>query len=190
MANIRQLGFLAAMALGMVAGCADGPAPTQPSLYTNLNQTGVKVDPVEALAIINNYRLNHGLNPLELNDKLAAAAQEQADAMASADKVSHALTRDKTLKKRMDRAGYDAANAAENISAGYWTLAEAFSGWRDSKRHNANMLRKGVTEMGIATQFRPDAKYKVFWALIVAAPDEREQRPRMDQSLPISLLTQ
>ena len=59
----------------------------------------------------------------------------------------------------------------ENISAGYHTLAEAFSGWRDSPSHRANMLKSGVTRMGIAAVYAPGSKYKVFWALILAAPD-------------------
>ena len=63
--------------------------------------------------------------------------------------------------------------AAENISAGYHTLAEAFSGWRDSPPHRANMLLSGASRMGIAAVYAPNSKYKVFWALILAAPDDK-----------------
>ena len=35
------------------------------------------------------------------------------------------------------------------------------------------MLRSGVTKMGIAAVYSPGTKYKVFWALILAAPDDR-----------------
>jgi hypothetical protein len=34
------------------------------------------------------------------------------------------------------------------------------------------MLLKGVTEIGIAAIYEPNSKYKVFWALIIAAPAE------------------
>ena len=71
------------------------------------------------------------------------------------------------------RSGYDAKVAVENIGAGYHTLAEAFSGWRDSPPHRANMLHSGVTKMGIAAVYSPNSKYKVFWTLILAAPDDR-----------------
>jgi uncharacterized protein YkwD len=53
-------------------------------------------------------------------------------------------------------------------------LAEAFSGWRDSPPHRANMLKPGVTRMGIAAVYAPNSKYKVFWTLIMASPDDRE----------------
>ena len=59
--------------------------------------------------------------------------------------------------------------AVENVSAGYHTLAEAFSGWRDSPPHKANMLKNGVTKLGIAASYAPNTKYKVFWTLILAS---------------------
>jgi uncharacterized protein YkwD len=34
------------------------------------------------------------------------------------------------------------------------------------------MLNSGVTRMGIATVYTPKSKYKVYWTLILAAPDE------------------
>ena len=61
----------------------------------------------------------------------------------------------------------------DSIGAGYHTLAEAFSGWRDSPPHRANMLHSGVTKMGIAAVYSANSKYKVFWALVLAAPDDR-----------------
>ena len=64
--------------------------------------------------------------------------------------------------------------AVENISAGYHTLAEAFSGWRDSPPHKANMLNRSVTRMGIAAVYAPNSKYKVFWTLIMAAARHAE----------------
>ncbi len=64
----------------------------------------------------------------------------------------------------MKNSGFDAKVAVENISAGYHTLAEAFSGWRDSPPHRANMLNQGATRMGIAAAYAPNSKYKVYWA--------------------------
>lgn len=181
-------GAILAFAAVALTGCLESTSPQTPALYTNLGAGNVSVDPQEALSMLNAYRLRNGLNALALSDKLSQAAQEEADAMARAEKVSHALSKDLTLPKRLERAGYDAAIATENISAGYWTLAEAFSGWRDSKRHNENMLREGVTEMGIATQFRGDAKYKVFWSMVLAKPDENPQNNGpLTQTLPSAL---
>ena len=65
--------------------------------------------------------------------------------------------------------------AVENVSAGYHTLAEAFSGWRDSPPHRANMLKSGVTKLGIAASYAPNTKYKVFWTLILASTEPRDK---------------
>ncbi len=180
----------AAVATLLVASCSNGPGPSSPAMYDNLGRGDVSVNPQAALNMLNAYRQRHGLSTLTLNEKLNEAAQEEADAMAKAVKVSHALTPNLTLIKRLKRAGYDPVLATENIGAGYWTLAEAFSGWRDSRKHNKNMLKKGVTEMGIATQFRGDAKYKVFWSLILAKPDDGINRQPLSQTRPSALFAQ
>jgi len=91
--------------------------------------------------------------------------------MAASGKMEHDAGR--PFQDRMRNSGFDASVAVENISAGYHTLAEAFSGWRDSPPHRANMLNSGVTRMGIAAVYTPKSKYKVFWSLILAAPGER-----------------
>jgi len=34
------------------------------------------------------------------------------------------------------------------------------------------MLKSGATHMGIAAVYAPGSKYKVFWTLILAAPEQ------------------
>ena len=70
----------------------------------------------------------------------------------------------------MASIGEPATYAVENVSGGYRTLAEAFSGWRDSPKHNKVMLDDKVTRLGIATAYSPRAKHKVFWSLVMAGP--------------------
>jgi uncharacterized protein YkwD len=108
---------------------------------------------------------------VSLDPQLMRMAEQQARAMASRNRFEHDAAG--PFAQRIKRSGYDAKIAVENIGAGYHTLAEAFSGWRDSPPHRANMLRSGVTKMGIAAIYAPQSKYKVFWALILAAPDDR-----------------
>jgi len=106
-----------------------------------------------------------------LDPELMKLAEAQAQAMASRDTLSHDVAR--SFHDRLKGGGYRARIAAENVGAGYHTLAQAFSGWRDSPPHRDNMLLKGATRMGIAAAYAPKSKYKVFWALILAEPDER-----------------
>ena len=170
-------GPVAALAiLTMVAGCADtarGPSE-EPSFYQSMNSAGASVDAATAASMISGYRRNHGQGAVKLNSTLMRMAAEQSRAMAARDKLDHNLVR--SLPDRLTRSGYDAGVAVENIGAGYHTLAEAFSGWRDSPQHRANMLRGGVTEMGIAVAYNGRSKYKVYWTLIMAAPDAAPKR--------------
>ena len=151
-------------------GCSDEKPSGQPSFYRSMAAADAKVDAKAAQSMISGYRRNNGLGIVVLDDKLMKLAEEQARAMASKNRFEHDAAG--PFAQRIKR-GYDAKVAVENIGAGYHTLAEAFSGWRDSPPHRANMLHSGVTKMGIAAVYSPNSKYKVFWALILATPDDR-----------------
>ena len=157
-------------ALCLIGSCADNYVPkSEPSFYRNLAQPGAQLDAAAAASMISGYRANNGLPVVALDADLMRLAQAQAEVMAKRDKLDHGAG--KPFVQRLKASGYDAKRAAENISAGYHTLAEAFSGWRDSNPHRANMLLEGVMQMGIAAIYEPNSKYKVFWALIMASPD-------------------
>src|SRR5262245_42223158 len=163
----------AGLSLAMLAACVsdqDPPASGDPSFYRSMASAGASLDAPTAASMISGYRSNNGLSAVTIDPALMKLAQAQARAMAARDKLDHNIIRDFT--GRLKASGYDAKVAAENIGAGYHTLAEAFSGWRDSPSHRRNMLLPGATQMGIAAVYAPNSKYKVFWALILAAPDQ------------------
>lgn len=140
-----------------------------PAMYVNMAEPGAHLDPVAAASMISQYRQNNGLGAVTVDPNLMALAQTQSGVMAEKNKLDHDVRA--PLAKRLSTAGYPAAVAVENVSAGYHTLAEAFSGWRDSPPHKANMLKSGVTKLGIAASYAPNTKYKVFWTLILASTD-------------------
>jgi uncharacterized protein YkwD len=162
--------LLAALALGMLAGCATYEPKGVPSFYRDLAQPGAALDAQAAASMISGYRTNNGLPAVSLDPTLMRLAEAQAQVMAKRDKLDH--NAGKPFVARLKASGYDAKRAAENIGAGYHTLAEAFSGWRQSPPHKANMLLSGVTRIGIAAVYTPASKYKVYWSLILAEPDD------------------
>jgi uncharacterized protein YkwD len=163
---------LGAAPLGlMLAGCAETvPAPPAPaaetSLYVSMARPGASLDAAAARDMIALYRRNNGLGGLTIDPGLMAQARAQADSMAASGKLSHELNG--SLTNRLNNAGYRNAAAVENVSAGYDTMAEVFSGWRNSPPHNANLLAPRMTRMGIAAAYNPNTRYKVFWALVMA----------------------
>lgn len=172
LARYAVLGVIGAAAAVALAGCTDVPKQEQPTFYQSLASPNAALDANAAASMISGYRANNGLAALSIDPELMRLADAQARAMAERDRITHSPG-GAAFIQRLRRSGYDAKVAAENISAGYHTLAEAFSGWRDSPSHRANMLHRGVTKMGIAAAYAPGTKYKVFWALILAAPDDR-----------------
>ena len=156
--------------LALLGACAGDPPAGEPSFYRSLAVSGAQLDPATAASMISGYRRNNGLGAVSVDPELMALAQAQAQAMASRDKLGHEVLG--AFDERLRLHGYRAKTAAENIGAGHHTLAEAFSSWRGSPPHRANMLLNGATRMGIAAAYAPKSKYKVFWALILAAPDE------------------
>ena len=170
----RTMRSLAAI-IGILAlgGCASDVPLEQPSMYFNMAEAGAKLDSQAAASMISLYRKNNGLGAVVVDPELMKVAEAQSRAMASRNKLDHDVKA--PLPKRLQAAGYPATLAVENVSAGYHTLAEAFSGWRDSPPHRANMLQNDVTKLGIAASYAPDTKYKVFWALILASTQPRER---------------
>jgi uncharacterized protein YkwD len=159
-----------ALALLGFSGCAsEAPPPSAtPSFYRNLAEGG-QLDPAAAQSMISGYRANNGLGAVTIDPALMQLAEDHSRNMAARDKLDH----DVGKAQRIHGSRRDTKVAVENVSAGYHTLAEAFSGWRESPPHRANMLNKGVTRMGIAAIYSPKSKYKVFWTLILAAPDDK-----------------
>jgi len=160
--------------IGLVAlgGCAaDAPPTGQPTMYLSMADGGARLDPQAAASMISLYRQNNGLGAVVVDPELMKLAEAQSQTMASRNKLDHDVKA--PLARRLNAAGYPASVAVENVSAGYHTLAEAFSGWRDSPPHRENMLKSGVTNLGIAASYAPNTKYKVFWTLILASADKR-----------------
>jgi uncharacterized protein YkwD len=164
--------FVAIITLLALCGCAaDIPSTEQPAMYLDMAATGARLDPQAAATMISQYRQNNGLGGVAVDPELMKLAESQSQEMASRNRLDHDVKA--PLAQRLNASGYPATLAVENVSAGYHTLAEAFSGWRDSPPHRANMLANGVTKLGIAASYAPNTKYKVFWTLILASSEPR-----------------
>lgn len=164
----RTLLFAASAAL--LAACAAYELEKSPAFYENLARPGAEVNVPAAASMLSDYRRANGQPAVTADPTLTEMARKQARRMAEIDKLTHDPG-GRGFVERLKASNYDAGRAAENIGAGYHTLAEAFSGWRDSPSHKKNMLLPGATRFGIATAYAPGSKYKVFWALVLAEPD-------------------
>ena len=135
-------------------------------MYTDMSKPGATLDTVAAAIMISQYRQNNGLGTVVVDPELTKLAEQQSQRWRPEQDGPQC---EGSARQAAGRLRYPATVAVENISAGYHTLAEAFSGWRDSPPHKANMLKNGVTKLGIAATYAPNTKYKVFWTLILAS---------------------
>ncbi len=166
---MRKTLFLA-LGTALVLSACTGVDPTRMLVPHPAVDRPATVDPATALLLVNAFRQGKGLPALTLDPKLTAIAASHARAMAAADKLEHVLPGEGSFSARLAAGGYDALTAAENIGMGYHNINEAFSGWRQSPHHRDNMLRKGVTQMGIAVAYSPSSKFRDYWAMVLAAP--------------------
>ncbi len=104
-----------------------------------------------------------GAAALALDAGLSAEARRRAASVAATD----TSTWGEVPRVQQAAAGGPQRLRRERVSAGYRTMAEAFSGWRDSPPHEAVLLERAATRLGIAAVDRPGTKYRVYWAVIV-----------------------
>lgn len=175
----RAFGALAALSSALAACSTSAPPPAAPrggDLYQSQTAPGARLDKAAAVSMITELRRGRGLPPVALDATLDRMAEEQASAMARSGKLSHSASAG-SLQQRIARSGYRNGGTWENIGGGHDTLADAFTGWRSSPPHLRNMLQPKATRMGIAAVKAPNSRYEVFWALVMADPNDPRPLP-------------
>lgn len=154
---------LAALPLFAIAGCAST------SKLPNVAAAPVTAQDVssEALAYVNKFRASQGLGPVTIDPRLIEVAKFQAIAMASRDALTHEVAGDFT--SRINAAGFEKAEAVENVGASHATVADTINSWIRSPYHNENMRMKNAKYMGMARADSADSRYKNYWSLDLAS---------------------
>ena len=131
--------------------------------------TKTALDPEKARDLINQYRRDKGLKPLQVNADLTAAAKAHSRDLAQWDRISHYGSDGSNPWDRVKRTGYHARLAAENVGTGQVDFQEVLRGWKESPGHNKNLLLPDATHMGIALVQDPKTEFKSFWTLVIGA---------------------
>jgi uncharacterized protein YkwD len=93
-------------------------------------------------ALVNRYRVSHGLPELIVDTTVAGLAREQSEAMAKAGQLSH-----DDFPSRVRRSGLEMC--VENVGWNYHSPEGQFDSWRASPGHDRNMLDPRVDRVGI-----------------------------------------
>lgn len=127
------------------------------------------LDAEKARDLINQYRRDKGLKPLQLNAALTEAAKEHSRDLAKWDRISHYGSDGSNPWDRVKRTGYKARLAAENVGTGQISFDEVLRGWKESPGHNKNLLLADARDMGLALVQDPKTEFKSFWTLVIGA---------------------
>jgi stress response protein SCP2 len=116
----------------------------------------------------NAERGRHGLRPLAVDQRLAAAAQAHSADMVRRGFFAHESPDGRQVWDRAVAAGYAYRKVAENIAAGQRTAEEVVRGWMESPGHRANILDRDLTQIGVG---RADGgSYGVYWTQVFGTP--------------------
>jgi uncharacterized protein YkwD len=129
-------------------------------------QTTLDSEELAFVQLINNYRQQNGLAPLQISLALTNAAKWMSQDMGTKGYFpgDHVDSLGRDPYQRMAAFGYGYAVAkGENIAAGNATAQATFDQWRNSPGHNANMLYSGFLTMGIGRACVSGSPYGCYW---------------------------
>jgi hypothetical protein len=116
------------------------------------------------LGLINDYRAQNGLGALSLNTQLNNAGEWMSADMGANNYFSHTDSQGRDPFERMADFGYNYNTwKGENLAAGPDTAQGAFTLWKNSPGHNANMLNANFKVIGIARAYTAGSTYGWYW---------------------------
>lgn len=121
----------------------------KPQQYvTDLNlKENVPINAMEVEKLVNGYRVNLGLNPLEHDPKLCEIAEDRLKDVPL--DWSHAGFKEKYYLENTPNAFYK--SLGENLAKDYQTSLEVLYAWSKSPTHKENIVNPKFTHSCIAT---------------------------------------
>ena len=128
---------------------------------------------VELLSRINAERRRARRQPLNLDQRLDAAAQVHAEDMLARSYFAHRSPDGKTVRERARLAGYEWSAIGENLAEGQQSVDEVVEAWMRSPGHRENVLDRKYTETGFGLAMGRDPKkneYRILWVETFGLP--------------------
>jgi uncharacterized protein YkwD len=148
----------------LLAGCAGAVLPEPQSTAASAACSSTPTQ--EIVARTNAIRRERGLQPLLVDDRLAAAARAHSADLARRDAVGH-LGGDGSLPDaRAGRAGYSWVFIAENVAVGQTNPSQVVMGWMSSPDHRRNLLSREARHVGVGYAYRSGTQWGNFWTAV------------------------
>ena len=108
------------------------------------------ITPTSIISLTNQERSSLGLNSLDNNSKLAAAALAKANDMFEKQYWDHFGPNGETPWQFIRGAGYNYVYAGENLAKGFRTSEGVHEAWMASPTHKANIVSANYKDIGVA----------------------------------------
>ena len=108
------------------------------------------ITPSTIISLTNQERSAGGLNTLNQNAKLTAAAKAKAENMFEEQYWDHFGPNGETPWQFITAAGYNYVYAGENLAKGFRTSEGVVEAWMASPTHRDNILSKNYKDIGVA----------------------------------------
>jgi len=142
--------------IGLSELIAANPQILNPSLiFPNqviiIPQQNTQTDSFEnqVIELVNNERMQAGLNPLAPNWQLTRVARNKSEDMARNNYFSHQSPVYGSPFDMIRSFGIAFTAAGENIARGQTTAQSVMNAWMNSPEHRANILSNNFTEIGV-----------------------------------------
>lgn len=143
-------------------GYSAGYAELLPAAKENREKYREMID--EILSIINSYRAEGGVEPLELDEKLTEIACARAEEIAWSGRHSHTRPNGKYFHSLIKEAGVETGFVGENIGWGYTAALAVCEAWKASETHYENLMNPDFKKTGIGIAADPDPDGNLCWA--------------------------
>lgn len=156
----------------LLAACTPPSGPSQlgadgkplPTVYRIKGSDTSKIQ-FRMLDSVNALRSASGLNTVQLNSNLTAAAATHSRDMAVQNRPWHFGSDGSSPIDRVRRAGFTGTMLGENISETYETELETLAAWMDEPGTRAVIMDPNAVEMGFA--WHQESGGKLWWTMIM-----------------------
>ena len=123
--------------------------------FSDVLGVSVNVSSQDLLTLTNQKRVEAGLQPLQLDGQLAAAAEAKAQNMFAKQYWAHFAPDGTSPWDFIKGSGYPYVYAGENLARGFSSSGDVINAWLASPDHRANMLSNHYSDVGFAIEQGP-----------------------------------
>ncbi len=170
------VGLVACARVGVAGATRATPSAPSPAAVVAAADSCPATRGEAVLALVNLRRASAGLEPLEVDLRLMAAAQAHAEDLVAMPGVpAHEGSDGSAPADRADHAGYPWVRIGENVASGTPTASTVVALWMNSRGHRHNILTPEFRDAGVGVVDVPGSAWGTYWVMMYGRTDDTER---------------